>query len=89
MKSKNIFDTKFQGGYVGLLSLLIAVTIMGFLAVKVYEKSNSTESGKAGDGRRETGLEGDPRGKSSIEKAQDAKNLMELQSRQSMEADTE
>ena len=65
-----------QGGYIGLMSLLLAVLIVGFWVAHVYGKPSST-SGKP------NGLEGDPRGVESVQRTQDLKVLLEAKNRES------
>jgi len=68
-----------QGGYIGLLSLLLAVLVIGLWFAFTYGRQSAPAPGK------ETGLEGDPRGAGSIQKAEDVKVLIEEQNKAATE----
>lgn len=59
---------KFNGGYVGLISMLITIVIIGFAIVYMYGPQK---------GVRENGLERDSRGKEAIQEAERVKAMVE------------
>ena len=66
-KFKGNYQGRYQGGYIGLMSMLLAFFIMALMAIYYFDKENA--SGGA--------MQGDPTGKSSIEKAEEAKRMIE------------
>ncbi|MES2471114.1 MAG: hypothetical protein V4526_02705 [Patescibacteria group bacterium] len=73
-------NKKFQGGYIGLISLLVTVALIGFMAIYMYGPHSKT-------GGRETGLENDSRGAGAIEQADAVKNALESRNSATVESD--